>query len=225
MKCWRIRKKILDYIDGNLTEKESLTLEQHITKCDHCRQEIEMFSKLTRFIHRVNYPPASVWDNFLSDLHTRIKKEAARDFAKEEKRQSYVKWGWTFAAVTAVLFFVSSVILEYQSTVVPKSNLKQIKVQTHSTSEKSDNIVIAEIISDTLINEKEAAELKKLENITDYETYAPDRYNSYAILTDLNTETKPINENTIQSLLKGNFAQFDTADTLERYNTDGSGTI
>ena len=226
MKCRRIRKKLLDYIDGSLSEKESLMLEQHITKCDHCHQEIELFSKLAKFIHRVDYPPASVWGNFLSDLHTRIEKEAARDFAKEQKRQSYVKWGWTFAAATAVLFFVSSVILEYQSTVKPKNNLQQIRVQTRSsTSEKSESFFIAEIISDTLINEKEAAELRKLNNITDYEAYAPDHYNSYAILPDLNAETKPTSESSIQSLLKGNFAQFDTADTVERYNTDGSGTI
>lgn len=226
MKCWYIRKKLLDYIDGNLSEKDSFTIEQHIAKCAQCRQEIEMFSKLSKAIHRVDYPPASVWDNFLSDLHTRIEKEAARDFAKEQKRQSYIKWGWVFTAATAVLFFVSSVILEYQSTVEPKNNIQQIRVQARSsTSEKSESIFIAEIISDTLINEKEAVELKKLGNINVYEAYAPDHYNSYAILTDLNTETKPTNEISIQSLLKGNFAQFDTSDNQERYNIDGLGTI
>jgi hypothetical protein len=225
--CKRIRKNFLDYIERNLSKKDSLMLEQHIAKCDSCRQELAIFIKLPEFIHKVYYPPASIWNNFLPDLHALIEKEAAVDFAKEQKRQSYVKWGWTFVAVASVMFFVSSIILEYQSPYGTKGkNASQIKIQSRSTTvERSDSFFIAELISDTMIDEKEAVKLKKLVNNADYEAFAPTNYNPYYNLTEINVEPKHANENVIQSLLNDTYSQFDNSDSLERYNTDGLGTI
>lgn len=228
MNCKCVRKKLLDYIDGNLNEKKSLIMEQHIAKCKSCRQEMNLFIKLSGFIHKVDYPPTSIWNNFLPDLHARIEKEAAIDFSKEQKRQSYVRWGWTFVAAVSVMFFISSIILEYQSPFGTKGkNAPQIKVQARATTvERSDSFFIAEIISDTMINEKEAIKLKKLVNNADYEAFTPTNYNLYYTLNDLNVESKPISENVIQTLLNDTYSQFSNADNSEHYDTaEGFGTI
>lgn len=225
MNCKHIRKKLLDYTERNLSEKDSLMVEQHVAKCDSCRQELAIFIKLPEFIHKVDYPPASIWNNFLPDLHALIEKEAAVDFAKEQKRQSYVKWGWAFVAVASVMFCVSSIILEYQSPYGTKGkNAQQTKIQASSTIvERSDSFFIAEIISDTMIDEKEAVKLKKLVNNADYEAFTPTNYNQYYNLTEINVESKHVSENVIQSLLNDTYSQY--TDSLERYNTDGLGTI
>ena len=227
MNCKHIRKKLLDYTERNLSEKDSLMVKRHIAKCDSCHQELALFIKLSEFTYKVDYPPVSIWNNFLPDLHARIEKEAAVDYAKDQKRQSYVKWGWTFVAVASVMFFVSSIILEYQSPFGTKSkNASQIRVQPRSTIvEKSDSFFIAEIISDTMINEKEAVKLKKLVNNADYEAFTPTNYNQYYNLTEINVESKHVSENFIQSLLNDTYSQFDNTDSLERYNTDGLGII
>jgi len=225
MKCKRIRKKLLDYMDRNLNEKTSQMVEQHIARCDFCRQEMELFIKLSKVIYRIDYPPTTIWNNFLPDLHARIEKESAVNFAKEQKRQSYVKWGWTFTAVVSVMFFISSILWEYQSPYKTEGT-QQIKAKLNSsTTDGSDSLYIVEIISDTMIDEKEAVKLKKLVNTADYEAFVPINYNSYYTLTDLNTEKKMSNENVIQSLLNDTYSQFDNADTAEHYNTDGLGTI
>ena len=227
MNCKRIRKRLLDYTERNLSEKDSLMVKQHIARCDSCRQELALFIELSEFTYKVDYPPASIWNNFLPDLHALIEKEAAVDFAKEQKRQSYVKWGWTFVAVASVMFFVSSIIFEYQSPFGTKGkNVQQTKIQARSkTVERSDSFFIAEIISDTMIDEKEAVKLKKLVNNADYEAFAPTNYNPYYNLTEINVEPKHVSENVIQSLLNDTYSQFDNTDSLERYNTDGLGTI
>jgi hypothetical protein len=177
----------------------------------------------------VDYPPTSIWNNFLPDLHARIEKEAVVDYAKDQKKQSYVKWGWTFVAVASVMFFVSSIILEYQSSYGTKNKkIQQMQIKTQPRSpivEKSDSFFIAEIISDTMINEKEAVKLKKLVNNADYEAFTPKNYNQYYNLTEINVESKHVSENVIQSLLNDTYSQFDNSDSLERYNTDGLGTI
>ena len=220
-----IRKKLLDYTERNLSEKDLLMVKQHIAKCDSCRQELALFIKLSEFTYKVDYPPTSIWNNFLPDLHARIEKEAAVDYAKDQKRQPYVKWGWTFVAVASVMFFVSSIILEYQSPFGTKSkNAPQIKIQARSTTfERSDSFFIAEIISDTMIDEKEAVKLKKLVNNADYEAFAPTNYNPYYNLTEINVEPKHVSENVIQSLLNDTYSQY--TDSLEHYNSDGLGTI
>jgi hypothetical protein len=225
--CKHIRKKLLDYTERNLSEKDSLMVKQHIAKCDSCRQELALFNKLSEFTYKVDYPPTSIWNNFLPDLHARIEKEAAVDYAKDQKKQSYVKWGWTFVAVASVMFFVSSIILEYQSPFGTKGKkIQQIRVQSRSPIvEKSDSFFIAEIISDTMIDEKDAVKLKKLVNNADYEAFTPTNYNPYYNLTEINTESKHAGENVIQSLLNDTYSQFDNSDSLERYNTDGLGTI
>ena len=65
---------LLDYVNGILGPEDSHLIQEHTTGCDLCGRELDTLSKILKVIDgaRVEYPPASVWENFLPDLHRRI---------------------------------------------------------------------------------------------------------------------------------------------------------
>ncbi|MGB9596396.1 MAG: anti-sigma factor family protein [Candidatus Poribacteria bacterium] len=221
MKCKKVKKMLSDYIDGNIGKTESLSINQHILECDSCRQELESFKKLFELIDnvsKVDYPPESTWKNFISDLHTRIEKEALSEYVEGQKNQTYMKWGWASIAIASVVFFIFSLSLEFRPSPLIEQDQPQNKTISISsqTLEKSEKLSIAEAISRTFIDEKEAKELKKLEKIADYDVFAPSSYNPY-ILSDLNTISNVVNNDSIKSLLDENLSGFDSFDSAEYY--------
>jgi len=218
VRCWKIKKKILDYIDGNINETDFLVIQKHLSECDSCRREFESYNRLFGLmgnIHKIDYPPESVWKNFLSDLHTRIEKEAINDYAGKQKRQSYVQWSWVSVAMASVLFLIFSLVLEYHPS--PVTDQKIQETASLATKEKTEGFYIAEIISKTFINEKEAKELKKLDKIVDYDMFAPSNYKSYIMTSDTNTNSEASNSNAMKTLLDENLSEFDNYDSTEYY--------
>lgn len=220
VKCRKVKKMILDYIDGNVSNAESTFIRQHISECDSCRREFESYSKLFDLIDnvsKIDYPPESVWKNFVSDLHTRIEKEALSEYVHSQRHQSYMKWGWVSVAVASVIFFIFSLSLEFHSSpLLEQDQIKNTQIPaTSQVSVKSEKISIAEVISKTFINEKEAKELKKLEKIADYDVFAPSGYNSY-LISDTNA-SNAVNNDSIKSLLDGSLSEFDSFDSTEYY--------
>ncbi|MFQ6066383.1 MAG: anti-sigma factor family protein [bacterium] len=45
MKCKRIRRKLVAYLDGELEEKQNLSTKEHLTKCRECKKEVDLLSK------------------------------------------------------------------------------------------------------------------------------------------------------------------------------------
>ena len=211
---------ILDYIDGNVSNVESISIHQHISECDSCRRELESYSKLFDLIDnvsKVDYPPESVWKNFISDLHTRIEKEALSEYVYNQRHQFYMKWGWVSVAVASVIFFIFSLSLEFHSSpLLDQDQFKNVQIPaTSQVSGRSEKLSIAEVISKTFINEKETKELKKLEKIADYDVFAPSGYNSY-LISDTNT-SNTVNNDSIKNLLDEKLSEFDSFDSTEYY--------
>jgi len=225
MKCGKVKKKLLDYIDGNVSKADSAFIQDHISECNSCRRELESYSKLSGLIDSVNkidYPPESVWKNFIFDLHTRIEKEALCEYVEKQKRPSYMKWSWVSIAVASVLFFIFSLALEYRPSATPEQNQQIKDVQRSVTSaitEKSEGLSIAEVISKTFIDEKEAKELKKLDKIVDYDIFAPSSYNSYMIISDTNAKSETADNNVIKTLLDEDLSEYDSYDSTEYYTS------
>ena len=220
VRCWKIKKKILDYIDENVNETDFLVIQKHLSECDSCKREFESYSKLFGLIdniRKVDYPPESVWKNFLSDLHTRIEKEALNDYVERQKRQSYVQWSWASVAMASVLFLIFSLALGYHPSSVPDQKIPE--ASSSVTTEKNEGLYLAELISKTFINEKEARELRKLDKIVDYDMFAPSNYNSYHITSDTNTKSETDNSNTIKTLLDEDLSEFDSYDSTEYYTS------
>ena len=45
MKCKRIRRKLVAYLDGELREKQKLLIKEHLTKCRECKKEADLLNK------------------------------------------------------------------------------------------------------------------------------------------------------------------------------------
>jgi predicted anti-sigma-YlaC factor YlaD len=45
MKCKRIRRKLVAYLDGELRRKQKLLIKQHLTKCRECKKEADLLNK------------------------------------------------------------------------------------------------------------------------------------------------------------------------------------
>lgn len=45
MKCKRIRRKLVAYLDGELEEKQKLSIKEHLTKCRECKKEADLLNK------------------------------------------------------------------------------------------------------------------------------------------------------------------------------------
>ncbi len=45
MKCKRLRRKLVAYLDGELEEKQKLSIKEHLTKCRECKKEADLLNK------------------------------------------------------------------------------------------------------------------------------------------------------------------------------------
>ncbi len=45
MKCKRIRRKLVAYLDGEIEEKQKLSIKEHLKKCSECKKEADLLNK------------------------------------------------------------------------------------------------------------------------------------------------------------------------------------
>jgi len=50
MKCKKVRRKLVAYIDGELEKKQELLVKRHLLKCAECRKEADLLSKTSHFL-------------------------------------------------------------------------------------------------------------------------------------------------------------------------------
>jgi len=218
MRCKSIRKKLLEYLEGTLSHRNFIAVENHVRKCDSCRHEMEMFSRLSGLIRKVDYPPASIWDNFLDDLHVRIDGEITKSFVESQKNRVYITWGWTSAAV---VFLIASIFIEYhiedaKNHYIPHS---QTASKT-SVAGNNEGYIVAEIVSETFIDDRRVAELKKLQKINESSIVAPRRYDYYPSVAESMEQTESKTEAENQPALFDSLFGTGYLDALEYYASD-----
>jgi hypothetical protein len=215
---------LVDYVNEVLGSEDSRLVQDHIAECDHCRQELDVLTKVLRLIDdvKVEYPPASVWQNFLPDLHRRIESEAALAFRKQQNRHFRLLPRWVASAAAVVLILFASVMFRYYPSVNPfrpqrAENIEMVEDSFPSVVEDSpEPVLVAGIISRVLITEAEAAELEKLRSFTQSETLTVPYYYD-DVLVDMNGDASGTEDDIgiIQFLLDSEFAEFDESPTVE----------
>lgn len=218
MECKHIQKKLLEYIDGILSYEDSELVESHIAECDSCRREIELFYRLSGIICKVDYPPASIWGDFLFDLHKRIDREALYQFAKEQKHKTYAIWGWAFASVAAIIFLITSIFLEYRIDSNKNYFIAKPEIASKPVySNDYESYVIADIVSKAFINDKNIVHLKKLQKINEYSIFSPPSNNYYFALPEPSEQPKTNSEDRFYPSLYDSLDDYDYIDTAEYY--------
>ena len=228
MKCKRARKMLLGYVNGTLEQEDNHLIQEHITGCDLCRRELDTLNKILKITDnaKVEYPPASVWENFLPDLHRRIEREAALIFGKQYRQRLYFLPGWA-AFVTIVILTVFTIVMpKYYPSAVPfryqtVENVENTEtVETSSppvVEDSSEPVIVAGMISKMLITEAEAAELDKLRNFIQSEVLIPLHYGEDDIMINITEESSSAedDEGVIQFLLESEFAEYGDNPVIE----------
>jgi hypothetical protein len=226
LKCKRARKMLLDYVNGTLEPEDNHLVQEHTTGCDLCRRELDTLSKILKIIDnaKVEYPPASVWENFLPDLHKRIEREAALVFGKQYRQRLYFLPGWAAFATVVVLIIFTIVMPKYYPSAVPfrhqtAENIETVE-PTSSPSvieDSSEPVIVAGMISKMLITEAEAAELDKLRNFIQSEVLIPPHYGEDDIMINITEESSSAEDDdgVIQFLLESEFAEYGDNPVIE----------
>lgn len=50
MKCKIVRQKLVAYLDGELRGRQKLLIEEHLSRCDRCREEAGLLIKTSNFL-------------------------------------------------------------------------------------------------------------------------------------------------------------------------------
>jgi len=225
MNCKRARRMLVVYANEALWVEDSRLIQEHVAGCDSCRRELDELRKVLRLIDdvKVEYPPASVWENFLPDLHRRIEGEAALAFKKRQKRHLSLLPGWVASAAAVMLVLLASVMLRYYysaGSLRPKRSGNIEVVEDGSPSmiveDSTESVLVAGIISKVLITETESEELKKLKSFIQSESLPlPHYYDD--LLIDMSGDVGSTEDNggVIQFLLESDFAEFDENPMVE----------
>lgn len=226
MKCERARKMLADYVNEALDTEGNREIQEHVARCEACRRELSALGKILELIDnvKVEYPPTSVWENFLPDLHKRIANEAALIFKKQQRQHLYLLPGW--AAVAAiVLIIAASAMLDNRSAIEPihiqRASNTEIRqnASLSKTESGSEYALIAGIISELLITEAEAEKLKELRNAIQPETLVfPYGYNydDADVLIDMSEDTSAApGYKEIIKYLEDEFAELDEDPMME----------
>ncbi|NWG12808.1 MAG: zf-HC2 domain-containing protein [Acidobacteria bacterium] len=80
---------LMGYLDSELTELESIRVEQHLEQCAECARELEEFRRLKEVTRnmRVATPDARSWDEYWSHVYNRLERRV----------------GWVLVSIGAIL--------------------------------------------------------------------------------------------------------------------------
>lgn len=76
MKCHESKEQLMGYLDGELNEEQKKLLEQHLSQCSDCKQELEDFRRLIAVTSDVTLrePEQKLWDQYWSNLYNRLER-------------------------------------------------------------------------------------------------------------------------------------------------------
>lgn len=102
MNCIEIKDMLSLYIDGELDENEKKAVEEHVSTCESCRNELEQYQKIINMLQNLieEEPPIG----YCKRLHEKLLK--AKQQKKVSSRSKWVKYG----SIAAVFVLVISVI-------------------------------------------------------------------------------------------------------------------
>ena len=126
MRCSHVRKLLSPYIDGELSEKKTEKIRDHVSHCTLCGEELQALQNLDTLSRETfaHEPSEAYWANFLPRLHRRI--ETAPPQSNWEKTYNALRnifypsstWLKTAGAVASVvlIFFVGRAVIQHKGT-------------------------------------------------------------------------------------------------------------
>jgi len=129
MKCSTIATKIIDFIDQNLSEKESIAFEKHIASCNSCQKEVAETKQFLKVLdeEKMENPSDTLRLNFekmLAEEKENLQPKVIQIQPKNNDWKSYLRVAASILLVVSA-FFVG----KYQANSKPISAKKQEKTE------------------------------------------------------------------------------------------------
>lgn len=116
--CRKVKRWMIDYLEGTLSEKEKVLVDEHLSKCSQCAQEVEVLVKTQKLVRLKTRKemPEGFWAHYLPRLRRRL----------EEKPLSRLEWRPvpTLALATATVLVLLVVTVNLFRT--PSLNLESL---------------------------------------------------------------------------------------------------
>jgi len=92
MKCKHIERKIIDYLEGNVSKSEQTQIEEHVRKCKKCTMMLQEFSSLWDYVTSPAKPELNpfFWTRLQAEISEREKAKMAY-FVIFESAYKYLK--------------------------------------------------------------------------------------------------------------------------------------
>ena len=110
MNCRQAKKKISDFVDGRLSEKQKGHIEEHLTGCPVCREykkDLEILRAEARRMERSKIPP-----EYTQDFSARLKRKLQAETRESGARIGKI-WRWKWALGSAGMLVLVFVILYF----------------------------------------------------------------------------------------------------------------
>jgi len=90
MRCWSVKRRSTDYVDGRLRESERSRLEAHLAECEGCEVQVHEIRSVRSSLSKLAEPKAP------ADLRTRLQVAASHERqAMLENNGSRLQRAWT----------------------------------------------------------------------------------------------------------------------------------
>lgn len=185
MKCEELESAIVDYLDNTLDDAHRKEIENHISSCERCMDEIRELQSVLQSISatEMEKPDETLRINFYHMLKSEMNKLKAED-ERIEKRQSITLWPSLFlkiAAGIALLFagaFLDKIIHHNPTISNSSAHLDELR------SEVKD---MKKMLMFTLLNEESPSQRIKAVNFVD-NIPTPDQKVLNALIGTLNND-------------------------------------
>lgn len=137
MECKNAKIYIQDYLDGDLTGQEKLSLKLHLDECENCQKEYKEAEEIEAMVKynmqaSYNFPKRSEQD--IEALTDKIMQSIPmKDSRKSKKR--FVQWIYKYPAITAAAVFIFLMLTSLTASYSQQSNI------TISASQDDLNLV------------------------------------------------------------------------------------
>lgn len=105
MRCVGVNEVLNDYIDGSLPAQERLAVEDHLTHCSSCTDDLELLTRTIALLGRV--PEVEVPKGFRTALHQRLKQLPAPVRKPAWKRYASISLGLPAAAAAMLIGMIA----------------------------------------------------------------------------------------------------------------------
>ena len=116
MNCETLEELISAYVDGEVSEEERQTVEQHVASCASCRATLQDFSTAQTFVRTL--PTFDAPQDFRQRVTERV-----------ERKSRFWMWNWTFvprfALGTIALLLISAGVLFWSLRQSPQNQIEQ----------------------------------------------------------------------------------------------------